>query len=66
MIITCVAAQMFYRVADISHTIYFFLHDRNLTNCYSWVDENLLLLKCLYYNELVDINVQVIRKIHYI
>ena len=61
-----VLCQMYNRVTELSLEIYDFLYDRNLTNCYKWADDDSLLLKCLRHGEVVDIRVNVIKKIYYI
>ena len=66
IIIISVTGQLFYRVDDFTQTIITYMYKKNLTNCFYKEYEDLLMFKCLYNNELVHINLSIIRNIHYI
>ena len=65
-IVISVTSQLFYRVDDFSQIIITYMYDKNLTNCFYKEYEDLLMFKCLYNNELVHINLSIIRNSYYI
>ena len=61
-----VHGQLFHRTYDLSHTLFLFLDDRNLTNCFTHMGDDFLTLKCMNNEELVTIQTNIFRQIHYI
>jgi len=61
-----VNGQLFHRTYDLSQTMFHFLYDRNLTNCFTRMGDDWLTLKCLHNEELVTIQMEILRQIHYI
>ena len=61
-----VSGQLFHRTYDLSNTLFLFLYDRNLTNCFTRIGDDFLTLKCLHNEELVTIHMEIFRKNYYI
>lgn len=58
----CIAhAQLFHRTYDLSNTLFLFLDDRNLTNCFTRTGDDFLTLKCLHNAELITIQTTIFR-----
>ena len=54
-------AQLFHRTYDLSNTLFMFLDDRNLTNCFTNMGDDFLTLKCIHNSELVTIQTNIFR-----